>query len=99
MRAPNDRGPTLDLHEVGPEFRAGVANDAVIASRQRWNREHRRPAALSMREAVAAVRFEVLFVWTCAGNLRHGVELDDKDFDRLTLACSRIENTFAEALR
>lgn len=89
----------LDLHEVEPGLRAGAAQDAVIAARQRWQRDHRRPAALSMREAVTAVRFEVLFVWTCAGNIRNGVELTDQDFDRLTLACTRIENILSEVLQ
>lgn len=96
---PQVKETPLDLHEVDPELRAGVAADVVVAQRQRWEREHRRPPALTLREAVTAVRFEALFVWTCAGNLRNGVELDDKDFARLTLSCSRIENTFAEALR
>ena len=88
---------TLDLREVAPELRASVAADAVIAAHHRW-REHRRPAALTAREALAAVRFEVLLVWTCAANIRAGVELADEDFARLTLACSRIEALCEEVL-
>lgn len=96
---PRVKETPLDLHEVDPELRAGVAADAVTVSRQRWEREHRRPPALSLREAVTAARFETLFVWICAGNLRNGVALADADFDRLTLACNRIESIFSEVLQ
>lgn len=79
------------LAEIPAERRAGVAEDIVTASRQQWAREHRRPRALSAREALLALQFEALLVWTAAANLRAGVELSEEDFERLGIAMTRID--------
>ncbi|MBK7061032.1 MAG: hypothetical protein IPH51_11175 [Rubrivivax sp.] len=81
---------TADLHEVEPARRSGVALDAIASSRKQWQREQRRPSALTAREALAALSFEALLVWTAAANIRNNVELTAEDFERLTIACSRI---------
>lgn len=89
----------LALHEVDAPRRAAVALDAVAVSRQAWQREHRRTAALTAREALAALQFECQFVWTVAGNLRAGAELSEDDFERLTVAMRRIDALGAEVLQ
>ena len=81
----------LDLAEVEPARRAAVAQDAIQASRQQWNREHRRPRALTARDALLALQFEAMFVWTAAHTLAAGNALSDDDRSRLTVACRRID--------
>jgi hypothetical protein len=63
-----------------------------------WRRRHKRPAALSAREALAALSFEALLVWTAAANIRDGHTLSNEDFDRLTIACRWIDMISAEVL-
>ena len=87
-----------DLHEVDAERRAAVALDMITTASSRWQREHRRPGALTAREALAALQFEALFVWTAAANIRNGVELTEDDFDRLTIALRRLDAIGAEVL-
>ena len=82
-----DFGPVV----LAPERRVGVALDKVVAARKRWQREQRRPPALTAREALAALQFEARFVWVAAGNVRQGVELTEEDFVRLTLAVRSID--------
>ena len=82
---------TLNLADVEPARRAAVAQDAIHASRQQWSREHRRPTALSAREALVALQFEVLLVWTAAHNLAAGNDLSEDDLLRLSVACKRID--------
>ncbi|MDE2565332.1 MAG: hypothetical protein KGL50_06075 [Burkholderiales bacterium] len=84
------------LHEVDAERRASVAEDVIIAARHQHLREHRRPPALTAREALAALQFECLVVWTAAANIRAGTELGDEDFDRLTIAARRIDAIVGE---
>jgi hypothetical protein len=86
-----------DLHEVEPQRRAGVALDEISAQRRQWQRQHKRPAALSAREALAALKFEALLVWVAAGNLAAGLELTEADRERLGIAARRIEYIFDEA--
>lgn len=88
---------TLNLAEVEPARRAAVAQDAIHASHQQWRREHRRPKALTAREALTALQFEALIVWTAAGNVRNGVELTEEDFARLTTSVRWIEIIAREA--
>lgn len=88
---------SLNLAEVEPARRAAVALDAVQVSRSEWHRQHRRPAALTAREALAALQFECLIVWTAAASLRAGTELQEDDFERLTLAQRRIDALAGEA--
>jgi hypothetical protein len=82
---------TAALHEVDAERRAAVVQDVIHAACQRHERDHRRPPALTAREALVAIQFEALVVWTCAANIAAGAELDRDDFDRLTVACKRID--------
>ncbi len=88
-----------DLTEVDPGLRAEAAIDEITLSRKQWAREHRRAKALTPREALIALEFEALFVWTCAANLRAGLELCDDDFERLSLACRRFHAICDEAAR
>jgi hypothetical protein len=71
----------------------------VARAKEAWHRDHRRPSALSAREALAALQFEMLFVWTCAANMRNGVELLDADFERLTTSCRWGDMLADEVLR
>jgi hypothetical protein len=76
----------LDLREVDPGRRAAVAVDQIVSERQRHQREHRRSAALTAREALAALQFEALLVWSAAHSLANGIDLTDGDRARLTTA-------------
>lgn len=89
----------LSLHEVDPALRPDVAHDAIVAAKRRHQREHRRPPALTAREALQALQFEALLVWIVSCNLRHGVPLSDDDHARLTVACRRIDYLAEEAAR
>lgn len=80
-----------DLKAVEPARRSGVALDMVQTSRRQWASLERPLRALTAREALLALQFEALLVWVAAGNLAAGVELIEEDFERLTIACSRIE--------
>lgn len=80
-----------DLHEIDAARRSGVALDVITTARRQHHREHRRPGALTAREALLALQFEALLVWTAAANLRNGVELTDEDFERLRITCFRID--------
>ena len=86
----------LDLDDVDVERRAAVAMDHITVARRQWQREHRRPPALTARETLAAVKFEVLFLVVAYGNSRNGVELTDEDLDRVDLALARLEAIFSE---
>lgn len=87
-----------DLHGVTPARLAPVVIDTIVDARRRWARENRRPKAFSAREAVAVLQFEALLVWTAAANMRHGVDLSDEDFERLTAACRHIDAIVDEVL-
>ena len=89
---------SADMHDVDLQRRAPEALDIINASRQQHRREHRRPKALSAREALAALQFEALLVATAAGNLRAGVALSNDDFDRLAVAARWIETIAQEAV-
>ena len=93
MSAPEKRTPGGEarIFDVEPQRRAASALDAIATSRQQWSREHRRPQALSAREALVALQFEALLVATAAGNVRSGVTLNDEDFDRLAVAVRSID--------
>jgi len=81
----------LDLQEVPTQRRASVALDAIATARSTHARTHRRPAALTAREALAAVQFECLLIWTAIANWRAGLDLTDEDFGRITVAQNRID--------
>jgi hypothetical protein len=89
---------SLDLHHVPPERRPLVALDAIAAAELQWRREHRRPKALTPREALAALLWAANFVSVAAGNLRSGVRLTDDDFETLALAYQWTEAICKEAL-
>ncbi len=86
------------LREVEPARRSSVAIDAIVVSQRQWQRENRRPRALTARDALVALQFEALLVWTAAGNLRQGIALTDEDFLRLTQCCSRLNAIVDEAV-
>ena len=86
----------VELQTVEPARRADVAQDAIHSARQQWQREHRRPSALTAREALTALQFEAMLVWVAAQNLATGTGLDEEDRARLNLACKRIDAITAE---
>ena len=88
----------LDLHDIPVPRRASVALDAITTARSTHARTHRRPAALTAREALAVLQFDAFFVSVAAANVRNGVALEDEDFDRLALAIRTIDAIVAEAL-
>lgn len=88
-----------ELDGVTPARLAPVVLDRISASRREWQRKNRRPAALTAREALAALQFESLLVWVAAANLRRGEVLADEDFERLTLACRHIDAVCDEVAR
>ena len=57
---------SADLMSVETGRRAGVALDFITTSRQKWERENRRPKTLTAREALAALQFEALLVGAAA---------------------------------
>ncbi|MDE2457060.1 MAG: hypothetical protein KGL43_26005 [Burkholderiales bacterium] len=88
-----------DLHEVEHERRAEVALDQIRAGKLQHQRESRRPKALTARDAIVALQFECTLIWTCAGNILNGEELTEADFERITLAMSRINAVIDEVAR
>lgn len=87
---------SLDLHEVDAERRASVALDGITSARKQWARQNRRPAALTAREALAAVQFDALLIWTAIANIRAGAELNADDWERVTLAMQHINTIVGE---
>lgn len=90
--------PDPSLNRIEPHRLAGIALDQAVADRRRWERENRRPRALTAREALIALQFEASVVWTAGGNLRDGLELTEEDWDRVTLAMQRIDQIVEEAV-
>jgi hypothetical protein len=88
---------SLDLRDVDPERRASVAEDHLTAAIRAWKFDQRRPPALTAREALAALQFEALLVWTAAHNTAAGMALSDSDLARLTLSARWIERIAREA--
>jgi hypothetical protein len=89
---------TLELEGVDYNRRAAVVLDHITVARRDWQREQRRPKSLTAREALAALRFEALMIWTAAHNVANGVELSEDDLARLTTSCSWIDAICEEAL-
>lgn len=88
----------LDLADVDPHRRADVAMDHVMAVHHAQDRMNRPPRALSAREALFALHFEVSLVGVIAANLRRGVTLTEGDWQRLTTAINRIDFLASEAI-
>lgn len=86
------------LQSVDAERRAAVAIDIVSTSQRQWQRNHRRPAALTPREALAALQFEGMLVAVAAANVRNGMRLSDEDFERLALSIRWINSIAEEVL-
>ena len=88
----------MNLADVDAERRADVALDAITSAVAAHDRQHRRPRALGVREALIAVQFEAMFVGVAACNLAQGVELTEVDRERLLLAARRIDAIATEAV-
>lgn len=86
-----------ELQDVEPERRAAVALDSVRRDVRQWHFTNRRPRALSAREALEALHFESLVLWTAWSNARAGVELTAEDHERIDVAMSRILAIYEEA--
>jgi hypothetical protein len=87
-----------ELTLIEPERRAAVVLDELHAQSTAWQRTNRRPRGLSAREALAALQFEAMVVWSAAHSLRDGLGLSDEDRARLTLAMQRIDALTDEAI-
>lgn len=88
----------VDLADVDVQRRADVALDHINASRQQHHREHRRPRALSAREALAALQAEAGIVWIVGMDVCGGVEVSDDDWQRFNIALQRIDTLVQEAM-
>ena len=86
------------LREVDAERRAECAIDEIKSARAQWERQHRRPRALSAREALMVLEFESTLVAVAAGNVATGEVLSQADLDRLILAKRRISAIIDEAI-
>lgn len=85
-----------DLQDVDAERRAECALDILRRTEREHAAAHRRPASLSLREALEAIRFESLVVFMAATSVANGFELSDTDRERLTLAVRRIDGITGE---
>jgi hypothetical protein len=88
----------IDADLIEPDRLAECVIDTLKSERRRPPRDGRQ-RGISAREALIALKFEATFVWVCAANLRAGTELVDDDFDRLVVACQRIDTIVEEAAR
>ena len=86
-----------DIDLVDDERKAAAVMDTLVAAEAMHAREHRRPRALSLREALSALRFEILFVSVALMNYRNGIDLTDEDEERLLQAANYIDTILAEA--
>lgn len=68
-----------DLHEVDAERRADVALDIIDAAARDWNRKHRRPPALKVRDVLAVLPFELTVFLMVAAKMRDGEAPNDAD--------------------
>jgi hypothetical protein len=82
---------SVALHEVEPVRHADCALDVIRKERAEWQREHRRPAALTAREALAAVRFECLLVWSYGKFVLAGNTPTHEDETRVNTALANID--------
>lgn len=80
------------------ERRAECALDEIKSADAAWQRKHRRPAAMSARQALAELEFEALHVSVAALNLSRGIWLDLEDRQRLLEAHRRIQAIADEVL-
>lgn len=87
-----------DCDLVDSERRAAAVLGDIGTAARAWQRQNRRPRALSAREALIALQFETLLIGVAASNLVNGVELSEDDYERLMLACSRITAISDEAI-
>jgi hypothetical protein len=85
------------LHEVDPERRAAVALDIIAVARLKFSREHRRPTAITLREAFAAAYFESMVLYTAWANQLNGEQLTEKDNERVRIAMAQLLALFEEA--
>lgn len=88
---------SADLAEIPAEHRAGVAEDIVTIARDQWARAHRRPRALSAREALLALVLEAQIVWIIGCDLQAGKDMSPEDWDRFLVALRRIDGIVSEA--
>ena len=86
----------MDLSGVEPQRVAGVALDHV--RRFRLADGHRHTRALTAREALKAIHFEVNLIWTTWASVKAGVELSRADSDRVNIAMGQIDAIVEEAV-
>lgn len=84
----------IDADLIEPQRLAGAVIDQALIERRR---PEYRGRALTAREALAALKFEVLVVAVAAENIANGIALSDADRARLLLAWARIDAIAAEA--
>jgi hypothetical protein len=83
---------------TAPDRRAQCALDEVGSARRQWQRENRRPRALTARETLAAVQFECLLIWCYGKSLLGGHVPTEEDEARVTLAMRYINDLCDEAI-
>lgn len=88
----------VDFEGVATDRRSDVALDHIAASRRQWQREHRRPRALSAGDALRCLQFEALLLLVVAEHLAQGNPLSDEDRERLALSVRRIDTIAGEAV-
>ena len=85
----------IDADLIEPHRLAACVIDELKAERRRPPQSTHR--GLSLREALTALRFEVVFVSVAAQNLARGLVVSDDDLARLMIAWARIESILDEA--
>ena len=84
----------IDGDLIEPQRLAASVSDRILIERRRPGYSGR---ALSAREALQALLFEVQLVAVAAENIAHGIALSDADRARLLLAWGRITTIATEA--
>ena len=94
MPAVNNILKEIDSDLIEPQRLAGAVVDQVVIRRRKRDYNGR---ALTAREALQAMVFEVMLVAVAAQNLAQGKTLEDVDLARLMVAWARIETLSTEA--
>ena len=79
----------IDADLIEPHRLAGCVVDELRAERRQQSRNV--PRGITVREALKALRFEVLLVAIAAQNIANGVAFNDDDRARLMVAWALIE--------
>lgn len=87
-----------DKHHMEQHRVAASTVDEIEGYKRRWQRENRRPRALTAREALAAMQFEATVIWCYGKSLVAGATPSAVDEERVTLAMRRVNELAGEAI-